>query len=320
MNITGYERYNVNDKLWVITVYYNPCNYQSRRSTYDKFMYTLKDSNVNVLTIECAFDDDKFSLPNDPRIIKMRSKSLLWQKERLLNIAANLLPDECKYIAWIDCDIVFKNTNWVNETIEVLQTHHIAQLFEYCTKLEKGDILDYKNQMNRSYSFASVTKRDFSVMNTERYDSHGHTGYAWAATREFFDTVGLYEYAISGSADHFMAHCVYNNFNHCITNALKFDNVQIDHLKEYGKRFYNLVKGRIGCVSGEIYHLWHGSTKNRNYFSRMWEITKFGYNPNTDLISRPDCPLEWTLDTLKNKTELVNYFNTYFESRREDND
>ena len=58
-----FQPYQKVSELWVITVYYNPCGYKSRRSTYDTFMQMMHLSGINVLTVECAFGDDLFELP-----------------------------------------------------------------------------------------------------------------------------------------------------------------------------------------------------------------------------------------------------------------
>lgn len=38
----------------------------------------------------------------------MESKSKMWIKENLLNIALNKVPKEAKYIAWSDADLTFQ--------------------------------------------------------------------------------------------------------------------------------------------------------------------------------------------------------------------
>lgn len=305
------------DKLWVITVYYNPCGYQSRRSTYDAFIRTMRLSGINILTVECAFGDDPFQLPNSHDVIKIRSRSLLWQKERLINIGAAYLPDSCEYVAWIDCDIVFENRNWARETCELLSDScTVIQPWETCLRLDQGNI--FPTNPDRPVSFAAVTTKDLSTLDCGRYDRHGHTGYAWAMRRELFDAGGLYEYAVSGSADHFMAHAIYGQYGFCIDNALKHDPKQINHLKRWGNAFYAQAQGKLGVVSGEIVHLWHGSQDRRDYFRRMWRITEYGYNPDTDILALPGRPLEWQPHVLVEKRELVEFFAGYFASRQED--
>lgn len=321
MQIAGVEfsPYEKANELWVITVYYNPCGYRSRRSTYDTFMRTMRISGINVLTVECAFGNDPFELPAAHDVIKIRSGTLLWQKERLINIGVSYLPDTCKYVAWVDCDIVFKNRNWARETCELLSDScAIVQLFESCTRLAKGD--RFTEHPDRAFSFAAITSKDIATLDCGRYDKHGHTGYAWAMRREIFDAVGLYECAVSGSADHFMAHAIYGKYGFCVENALKHDPVQIAHLQDWGNAFYALVHGKLGAVSGEILHLWHGTHDRRDYFRRMWKITEFGFNPNTDVLVMPGRPLEWRQSVRESKPRLVAYFAEYFASRQEDDE
>lgn len=307
MNKTG------NDELFVITTYFNPCGYATRRRNYDLFMDGVRKAGVSCITVECAFGNDHFELPASLDVIQVRAKTLLWQKERLLNLAASWLPRSCKYVAWLDCDILFDNPDWPSDLVRVLRSHKVAQVFETCLRLERG-----KEQTSHDLaeSFASVMSSQPALLNAGRYDVHGHTGYGWAMHRQIFDEVGLYESAVSGSADHFMAHAIYGDYNFCIQNALKHDPRQIDHLKTWGERFHAMVQGSLGVVPGRIRHLWHGDAVNRRYFLRMHEITDLGFDPWTDLHMEPGAPLEWAIGM--NKPGLKQYFANYFASRNED--
>lgn len=300
--------------LVVLTSYYNPQRFRRRRENYDIFIAGLKKSGVPCITIECAFGDAPFELAPSLDVCQIRSQSLLWQKERLLNLAASWLPSNCKYVAWIDCDITFDNQNWANELQRTLKKYPVAQLFESCIRLEEDGGVGTTPDV--AYSFASVMLKSPQVISAGRYDLHGHTGYGWAMRREIFDDVGLYDAAVSGSADHFMAHAIYDDYNFCITNALKNDEKQILHLKEWGKRFHQHVNGQLGVVSGTIRHLWHGSAENRRYFERMHKITDLGFDPWTDIHARPGAPLEWSKSM--DKPGLRAYFSNYFASRLED--
>jgi hypothetical protein len=81
---------NLNE-LFVITTYFNPCGYKNRLENYHLFMAGMKKAGVNCITIECVFEDQDFELPESIDVIRIRAKSLLWQKERLLNLAASWL-------------------------------------------------------------------------------------------------------------------------------------------------------------------------------------------------------------------------------------
>jgi hypothetical protein len=311
---SGFSAENPLDQLVVITTYFNPCRYVSRRRNYDLFMQGLKKDGVTCITVECAFGDEPFELPTSLDVIQVRSKTLLWQKERLLNLAASWLPAKCKYVAWLDCDILFDNPNWGLDLVGVLEQYKVAQVFETCVRLEQGDVEGEVPDV--STSFASVMSRDPGSLDAGRYDLHGHTGYGWAMHRDIFDKVGLYEGAISGSSDHFMSHAIYNDFNFCIVNAVNHDERQIQHLKDWGREFYAMVKGSLGVVPGRIRHLWHGDLGDRRYFLRMHDITALSYNPYTDLHVEPGKPIEWAGSM--NKPALKEYFINYFKSRRED--
>ncbi|WP_241299523.1 hypothetical protein [Burkholderia stabilis] len=301
-------------KTAVITTYFNPCGYATRRRNYDLFVEGMRRSGVPCITVECAFGDAPFELPPSLDVIQVRSTTLLWQKERLLNLAASWLPPSCRFVCWFDCDILFDNSNWLADLEQVLSTHKVAQVWESCLRLEQGNVVGEKP--NVAYSFAAMMRRKPSLLNAGRYDAHGHTGYGWAMRRELFDEVGLYETAVSGSADHFMAHAIFGDYNFCITNALKRDERQIAHLKVWGERFHALVQGSLGVVPGRIRHLWHGDAIDRRYFLRMHDITDLGFDPWTDLQIVPGAPLEWAPGM--SKTGLKEYFADYFASRRED--
>lgn len=301
-------------KTTVITTYFNPCGYATRRRNYDLFVEGMRRAGVPCITVECAFGDAPFELPQSLDVIQIRSRTLLWQKERLLNLAASWLPPSCRYVGWFDCDILFDEPDWVFHLERVLGTYKVAQVWESCLRLEQGNVAG--DQPDIAYSFAATMQRKPSLLNAGRYDAHGHTGYGWAMRREIFDEVGLYESAVSGSADHFMAHAIFGDYNFCITNALKRDPRQIAHLKAWGDRFHALVQNSLGVLPGQIRHLWHGDAVDRRYFLRMHEITDLGFDPWTDLQIDPGAPLEWAPSM--NKPGLKEYFANYFASRRED--
>jgi hypothetical protein len=71
--------------LWAITCHVNPMRYRRRLQNYLAFRRHLK---VPLVAVELAYHDD-FDLPPDAAeiLIRLRSNDVLWQKERLLNVA-----------------------------------------------------------------------------------------------------------------------------------------------------------------------------------------------------------------------------------------
>src|SRR5579863_3245032 len=100
--------------LWAITCYFNPAGYRRRLANYRLFREHLI---VPLVTIELAYEGN-FALDDEDAeiLVRLRGKDILWQKERLLNIALNALPNSCRKVAWLDCDIIFGANDWHLQT------------------------------------------------------------------------------------------------------------------------------------------------------------------------------------------------------------
>ena len=71
-----------------------------------------------------------FYIPENDDVYRLRSNSVMWQKERLINYGLSKLPAECKYFAWIDCDVMFHADDWCQQACEKLKTADVIQLFK----------------------------------------------------------------------------------------------------------------------------------------------------------------------------------------------
>lgn len=62
---------------------------------------------ANILALdEC---DHELSQVEAEILVQLRSTPVLWQKERLLNLAHQYLPGSVEYVAWLDCDLIFES-------------------------------------------------------------------------------------------------------------------------------------------------------------------------------------------------------------------
>src|ERR1700751_935461 len=91
-----------NKSFWAVTTYFNPLHYRRRRTNYYAFRTALR---IPLLTVELGYDN-RFELgPNDAdRLVQISGTDLLWQKERLLNLALDHFTLEASIITWLDCD------------------------------------------------------------------------------------------------------------------------------------------------------------------------------------------------------------------------
>ena len=189
------------EQLYIILPYFNYCRFQRRRELFIEFVNEIhKTKGIRIVISECL---GPAPLPKLPvwKHLKFKTDNHVWIKENLINMAIGRLPDDWKYVAWIDADIRFLNQNWVQETIEELQDADIVQLFRTAVNLgPNGEAL------KTDKGFAYMAKGSGTVWTpTDRY-GFWHPVYAWACTKDAWTRMdGLIDWAILGSGDRHMA-------------------------------------------------------------------------------------------------------------------
>jgi hypothetical protein len=115
------------DGLWAITSYFNPVGYRRRIENYRHFRERLP---VPLVAVELAYHSE-FELGDGDAdiLVRLRGRDVMWQKERLLNIALEALPETCTKVAWIDCDVIFADEKWPEKAIGLLDRASLIQLF-----------------------------------------------------------------------------------------------------------------------------------------------------------------------------------------------
>ncbi len=280
------NKYRTHSEALIVSCFFNPQNSPYRLKAFQIFYESIKHLNHKI--IECVIGDSKPQLPENENIERVYTKNLLWHKETLINVMVDEAPRKYKYIFWVDADVLFTNKNWLVDGVKELQDKMILQPFEYCVHLEKDEtepsfflenITKYnlfKKTPNRIHarvwrSFCANYRDGGKNWKDENYNVHGHVGFAWGARREVFDVTELYDRALIGGADHIIAHAAAGQINHpCIKKSFT-DN--LDEVNTWSKQFYLTVRGKIGYVSGDLYHIWHGDIEKRQYLKRIQDFT-----------------------------------------------
>jgi len=300
----------IEDKLNVIIVVSNPCQFASRYILAREFIkrFETEESDVNLYIVEMIYPNQQFFVTskNNKNHLQLKTIVPLWHKENMINIGVKkLLPKNWKSFAWIDADIEFENPTWAMDTLKILNgTKDIVQLFSHCIDSNEQGIA---NKIFQSFGF-KYTKGDTY---TSQGVNYWHPGFAWACTRKAYEKMGgLFDYGILGSGDNIMAFSLINQ-------ALKSININsTDDYKNSILNFQNKVKKfRLGYVPGVIKHYFHGSKKNRRYVERWLILVNHNYSPSLHIIKNkdgilvptPECPLIM-LDEIYN----------YFKERNED--
>jgi len=279
--------------LWVITTYFNPVGYKTKRRNFDAFMAGMREAAANVLVIELAFGDQPFEFEPGRNLIQLRGRGVMWQRERLLNIAAASLPDSCRKIAWIDADVLFERNDWPRLTSEALDEHMVVQLFSHAIRLNRDNCEDATTTADES--FASCFTLNPALSGSEDFHEHGHTGYAWAARRELFEQCGVYDACLTGSNDHLMAHVFAgaSMTTPCIANTIGPSRPYAEHFVRWARQAARLVRRRLGVVPGTIRHLWHGDLVDRRYWILDQQFKSMGFDPDAHLRLDDNGLFEW---------------------------
>lgn len=195
---------NVSDAV-VISCFYNPENNPYRLFAFQKFYRSIKHLNHRI--VECVIGDGKPQLPKSEFISVIQTETLLWHKEAILNKIIADLPDDFRYVFWVDADVLFTNQNWLVDSVKALKKNSVVQPFEYCVHLEKNelkpsfDVDSYRDVASTSMrhpkmwrSFASNHNRMGNLAGDKNYDKHGHVGFAWGARREILDDYSYWNF------------------------------------------------------------------------------------------------------------------------------
>jgi hypothetical protein len=300
--------------LHVIGVVSNPARYHSRYKIFREWAAAMvATKNVVLHVAELAFGDRQFEVTGDDcptqSQLQLRSSAELWHKENLINLAAQwLLPRDWRYVAWVDADVWFNRPDWALETIHQLQHYAIVQPWSEC-----ADEGPHSNTMQMYRSFCSQVAKGVEVA-PKTYPGYplGHSGFAWACTRTFWEnTRGLVDFSVLGSADYHMAWGAVGRVDETIHGGLTTG--YADALRAWARRANRETHGTVGYVPGTLSHRFHGAKRNRHYQDRWKILVDHAFDPEVDL--RRDAQ---GLLSIYGKPALEGAIRDYMRSRNED--
>jgi hypothetical protein len=104
--------------LYAVTTYFNSAKYQTKLNNYRLFREQLA---VPLITVELSFDGEFELAATDADVmVQLHGGAVLWQKERLMNVALAHLPPDCTAVAWIDNDVLFDSDSWAEQAQQKL--------------------------------------------------------------------------------------------------------------------------------------------------------------------------------------------------------
>lgn len=220
------------------------------------------------------------------RYIPLRTDTEAWVKENLINIGIRYLPQDWKYVAWLDADVLFSRPNWVGETIHLLQHYEVLQMFSQAQDLDsKYAVIAQRPSFMWAYQEKIPLNIDPGYYYPEGYKPTAlgaWSGLAWAARRSALNKLsGLPDFCIHGGGDYHMAFALIGQVDKSIRK---------DCHESYKSRLYQWQKWavedlrcNVGCMTGTLQHFWHGAKVNRHYSDRHRLLAETQFDPNVDI-------------------------------------
>jgi hypothetical protein len=278
-------------RLWGVSTYFSPAQAPIQLANLQAFANGVRSQGLRLLIVELAFGEESFVVEERvaDRIVRVRCGDIMWQKERLLNLAIESLPETCDRVVWLDNDIVFQNERWVELTSRLLDEHVAVQPYDHCHWLAPvpGDFTNLP-------SIRPVTNIEYTSSGTA-YEYHhfsrgfklrGHPGFAWAARRSVLGKHGLYDRLILGGGDRIIAYAMLHPVGRWQLHGWAIDKYTSSHAADicaWAEAFYEDVHGDVGYVPGAVLHLWHGNLVNRGYAERYTTLKTFAFDPKVDI-------------------------------------
>ena len=293
-------------------VFYNPAGFKRILNNILYIIQILKAKQIPYYVIECVFNDEQPQITDADMVV--RSNSVLFYKEELVNKLEPIVPEQYTKIVALDGDIIFDSPDWLDQISTALDTYDIIQPFDRACWLTPDNkrIGSWKH----GYGYALKEKIKINKNNINDY----HPGFAWAFNRKIFkDLGGFYPKAVIGSGDgvflfSFFKGDIPNSWVDTMTGGRKnIFNLTLEDWPAYHENFQR-VNPTVGYINVRAMHLFHGLRANRQYFSRFAR-SPFKIDGKTwnDIFTTNKDGLTEIIDP-----SMRNSYLKYFKSRNED--
>lgn len=302
--------------LWAIAGYFNPVGFKRRLSNYRLFR---KHLCIPLATVELSFDGRfELSQPDADILLQLSGGDVMWQKERLLNLALAMLPDTCTKVVWLDCDLIFEAPDWARMTSERLDDVPLVQPFSHAYRTppgwQPGDGVDGGGDFLQGMRFLIDNGRTVEeCMLGRAEDMRAASGMAWGARRSVIGAHGLYDACIMGGGDSALLRAAHGYLD-TLVERQRMTGPREQHFRAWGEAFRDAVDGRVGHVPGTIHHLWHGAIERREYALRFEVLKHSAFDPFEDVALTDSGVWGWS----SSKPDLHARVRDYFAARRED--
>lgn len=232
-------------------------NYTKSKRLVINYLYTLekmKVANIPTFTIEMVIEGEK---PTIKDAFHVYGTSYLFLKENLFRILETKIPEQYTKLLFLDADIIFDNPDWYNMLSTRLETHDVVHCFQTAKWL---DITYTKYIQTPATTFILANDKGNTPLG-QTDTSHYHSGFGYAFTRLWYNSVGFIDKAIIGGGDLLFIYGLYG-FKYPQQQGLH------NYTRILEKWFMNIQSLHVTYLPVTVYHLFHGGMRKRQYKSR----------------------------------------------------
>lgn len=290
----------------ILIAFFNPAKFKRILQNLLYILDCLRSNNYPVFVIECVFPG---ASPQVPGATVVRSNSIMFYKEQLLNLLEKSVPERYSKLVCLDGDILFDAPNWLDQVSSALDSVDILQPFHSAGYLiPDNTVTSGFLKPSFAYGFSKGGGKSMKALGTY------HPGFAWAFKRNTFRAIGgLYPDAILGGGDlHFILNFYKGEFPPSYIKKYLGTRLTLEHWNTYHERFQRVAPS-LGYLNLRVFHLFHGLIRNRQYTSRYPTIAPKLQDKWDDTIHINTDGLYEFRDPRINR-----YVLTYFKTRKED--
>lgn len=248
---------NISKDVAVGFVLFNPN--KSKRIIMN-YLYTkniMEKEGIPTFTLELVIGDNDPEITEDKNVFHVYGNSVMFHKERLCRILETKIPTTYTKLLFCDADVIFKEENWYSNLSKLLDKNDIVHPF---SEAIWKDLTYTQDLVKRKSSVLDATPSG-SI-----WDPSYHPGFAWGFRRDWYNSVGFFDWAITGSGD--TLSCAAWMRKEFSPKSSSYPRKAMKGKYELYKTLVNSNSPRITCMKGLVEHLWHGSRENRKYAVR----------------------------------------------------
>jgi hypothetical protein len=287
-------------ELAVITCHFNWAKFVRPVQNLHRFLRQMKSMGIPTYGAEAYLPGQTPQTSGMPGWIQVEADpahQIMFQKEALLNLAEQRVPDHFQKIAWLDADLMFSNQRWAEDTALLLNHFPVVQPFETAIWTDMDGREAFRKPSTMRVGGALPMR--------------SHPGFAMAARRSIFkDIGGLYDRLIVGSGDMAAAVAILNT---TMPTSQTYSDALMTDWTKWKDKLVSLAQGQFGWTPGMVWHEWHGDRALRQYSDRH-KISAL-LDPRKHLTLASNGLLSWTGSAT---VDMRDYVANYFVSRQED--